>query len=55
MSQSELNRHYTTNADATELPLMNYNIPPKTGMSIGIRAEATHSHHPHNNPINNSP
>ncbi|KPX43951.1 4-hydroxy-tetrahydrodipicolinate synthase [Pseudomonas syringae pv. helianthi] len=46
ISQSELIRHYTTIADASELPLMMYNIPAKTGMSIGIGAVATLSQHP---------
>ncbi|RMV76119.1 4-hydroxy-tetrahydrodipicolinate synthase [Pseudomonas caricapapayae] len=46
ISQSELIRHYTAIADASELPLMMYNIPAKTGMSIGIGAVATLSQHP---------
>ncbi|KAA8694827.1 4-hydroxy-tetrahydrodipicolinate synthase [Pseudomonas caricapapayae] len=46
ISQSELIRHYTAIADASELPLMMYNIPAKTGMSIGIGAVATLSKHP---------
>ncbi|MBI6704085.1 4-hydroxy-tetrahydrodipicolinate synthase [Pseudomonas viridiflava] len=46
ISQSELIRHYTTIADASELPLMMYNIPAKTGISIGINAVATLSQHP---------
>lgn len=46
ISQSELIRHYTAIADASELPLMMYNIPAKTGMSIGINAVATLSQHP---------
>ncbi len=46
ISQSELIKHYTAIADASELPLMMYNIPAKTGMSIGIGAVATLSQHP---------
>ncbi|KPB53262.1 4-hydroxy-tetrahydrodipicolinate synthase [Pseudomonas amygdali pv. myricae] len=46
ISQSELIKHYTAIADASELPLMMYNIPAKTGMSIGIGAVATLSPHP---------
>ncbi|KPW37257.1 4-hydroxy-tetrahydrodipicolinate synthase [Pseudomonas amygdali pv. mellea] len=46
ISQSELIKHYTAIADAAELPLMMYNIPAKTGMSIGIGAVATLSQHP---------
>ncbi|MDU8648245.1 4-hydroxy-tetrahydrodipicolinate synthase [Pseudomonas syringae group sp. 26L6] len=46
ISQSELIKHYTAVADASELPLMMYNIPAKTGMSIGIGAVATLSQHP---------
>ncbi|RMR03183.1 4-hydroxy-tetrahydrodipicolinate synthase [Pseudomonas syringae group genomosp. 7] len=46
ISQSELFRHYTAIADASELPLMMYNIPAKTGMSIGVGAVATLSQHP---------
>ncbi|KPX90530.1 4-hydroxy-tetrahydrodipicolinate synthase [Pseudomonas amygdali pv. mori] len=46
ISQSELIKHYTAIADAAELPLMMYNIPAKTGMSIGIGAVATLSEHP---------
>ncbi|MBX8552725.1 4-hydroxy-tetrahydrodipicolinate synthase [Pseudomonas cichorii] len=46
ISQSELIKHYAAIADASELPLMMYNIPAKTGMSIGIGAVATLSQHP---------
>ncbi|ARA80406.1 4-hydroxy-tetrahydrodipicolinate synthase [Pseudomonas ficuserectae] len=46
ISQPELIKHYTAIADASELPLMMYNIPAKTGMSIGIGAVATLSQHP---------
>ncbi|WP_024659154.1 4-hydroxy-tetrahydrodipicolinate synthase [Pseudomonas syringae USA007] len=46
ISQSELIKHYTAIADASDLPLMMYNIPAKTGMSIGIGAVATLSQHP---------
>ncbi|KPW65590.1 4-hydroxy-tetrahydrodipicolinate synthase [Pseudomonas syringae pv. broussonetiae] len=46
ISQPELIKHYTVIADASELPLMMYNIPAKTGMSIGIGAVATLSQHP---------
>ncbi|MCD5996839.1 4-hydroxy-tetrahydrodipicolinate synthase [Pseudomonas sp. CDFA 602] len=46
ISQSELITHYTAIADASRLPLMMYNIPAKTGMSIGINAVATLSQHP---------
>ncbi|WP_122316688.1 4-hydroxy-tetrahydrodipicolinate synthase [Pseudomonas cichorii] len=46
ISQSELIKHYSAIADASELPLMMYNIPAKTGMSIGIGAVATLSQHP---------
>ncbi len=46
ISQSELIKHYTAIADASELPLMMYNIPAKTGMSIGIGAVTTLSQHP---------
>lgn len=46
VSQSELIQHYATIADASALPLMMYNIPAKTGMSIGINAVATLSQHP---------
>ncbi|MDU8617405.1 4-hydroxy-tetrahydrodipicolinate synthase [Pseudomonas syringae] len=46
VSQPELIKHYTSIADASELPLMMYNIPAKTGMSIGMDAVATLSQHP---------
>ncbi|MCR8722027.1 4-hydroxy-tetrahydrodipicolinate synthase [Pseudomonas syringae] len=46
ISQSELIKHYTAIADTSDLPLMMYNIPAKTGMSIGIGAVATLSQHP---------
>lgn len=46
LSQSELITHYETVADASALPIMMYNIPAKTGMSIGIQAVATLSQHP---------
>lgn len=46
VSQSELIGHYTSIADASSLPIMLYNIPAKTGMSIGVPAVATLSQHP---------
>jgi 4-hydroxy-tetrahydrodipicolinate synthase len=46
ISQKELITHYTTIADASALPIMMYNIPAKTGMSIGMGAVATLSQHP---------
>lgn len=46
VSQAELITHYSTIADASSLPIMMYNIPAKTGMSIGIGAVATLSQHP---------
>lgn len=46
VSQSELINHYQAIGDASDLPIMLYNIPAKTGMSIGIQAVATLSQHP---------
>ena len=46
ISQNELIRHYEAIADASSLPLMMYNIPAKTGMSIGIGAVAALHQHP---------
>ncbi len=46
VSQKELITHYEAIGDASPLPLMLYNIPAKTGMSIGIGAVATLSQHP---------
>ncbi len=46
VSQSELINHYQSIGDASDLPIMLYNIPAKTGMSIGIQAVAALSQHP---------
>lgn len=46
VSERELIRHYEVIADASSLPLMLYNIPAKTGMSIGIKAVAALYQHP---------
>lgn len=46
ISQTELIKHYQAIADASSLPLMMYNIPAKTGMSIGIGAVAALHQHP---------
>lgn len=46
VSQKELITHYEAIGDASPLPLMLYNIPAKTGMSIGIKAVAALSQHP---------
>ncbi|MFJ4346517.1 4-hydroxy-tetrahydrodipicolinate synthase [Pseudomonas sp. NPDC089401] len=46
VSERELIRHYEIIAEASSLPVMLYNIPAKTGMSIGIKAVATLSQHP---------
>ncbi|BAP45247.1 dihydrodipicolinate synthase [Pseudomonas sp. StFLB209] len=46
VSQAELINHYSAIGDASPLPIMLYNIPAKTGMSIGIPAVATLSQHP---------
>lgn len=46
ISQNELIKHYEAIADASTLPLMMYNIPAKTGMSIGIGAVAALHQHP---------
>lgn len=46
VNERELIRHYETIADASSLPIMLYNIPAKTGMSIGIKAVAALSQHP---------
>lgn len=46
ISQKELINHYTAIADASALPIMMYNIPAKTGLSIGIGAVAALSQHP---------
>lgn len=46
VSQAELIKHYETIADASSLPLMMYNIPAKTGMSIGVGAVAALHQHP---------
>lgn len=46
ISQYELIKHYEAVAEASSLPLMMYNIPAKTGMSIGIGAVAALHQHP---------
>ncbi len=46
VSERELIRHYEVIAEASSLPIMLYNIPAKTGMSIGIKAVAALSQHP---------
>ncbi|MEF9673018.1 4-hydroxy-tetrahydrodipicolinate synthase [Pseudomonas sp. PCH446] len=46
VSQAELIKHYEAIGNATSLPVMMYNIPAKTGMSIGMGAVATLSQHP---------
>src|SRR5450830_653932 len=46
VTQAELIKHYEAIGDATSLPVMMYNIPAKTGMSIGMGAVATLSQHP---------
>lgn len=46
VSQAELINHYAAIGDASPLPIMLYNIPAKTGMSIGISAVAALSQHP---------
>ncbi|BBP59998.1 4-hydroxy-tetrahydrodipicolinate synthase [Pseudomonas sp. St316] len=46
ISQYELIKHYEAVAEASSLPLMMYNIPAKTGLSIGIGAVAALHQHP---------
>lgn len=46
VNERELIKHYETIADASALPIMLYNIPAKTGMSIGIKAVAALCQHP---------
>lgn len=46
VNQSELIKHYEAIGDASDLPVMLYNIPAETGMSIGIPAVATLAQHP---------
>jgi 4-hydroxy-tetrahydrodipicolinate synthase len=46
ISQYELIKHYEAVAEASSLPLMMYNIPAKTGLSIGIGAVAALHRHP---------
>lgn len=46
VSQAELIKHYEAIGDASSLPIMMYNIPAKTGMSISVGAVAALSKHP---------
>lgn len=46
VNERELIKHYETIGDASALPIMLYNIPAKTGMSIGIKAVAALCQHP---------
>lgn len=44
-SQRGLIKHFSDIADATDLPVILYNVPSRTGMSIGIEAYKTLSEH----------
>jgi 4-hydroxy-tetrahydrodipicolinate synthase len=50
-NQSGLVRHFFTVADAVELPLILYNVPSRTGMTIKPETYATLSAHPNINGV----
>lgn len=45
-SQKGLVKHFTAIADATDLPVILYNVPSRTGMTIGLAAYKELSKHP---------
>ncbi|SDN43556.1 4-hydroxy-tetrahydrodipicolinate synthase [Acetanaerobacterium elongatum] len=45
-SQKGLVKHFTAIADATDLPMILYNVPSRTGMNIGINAYKELAKHP---------
>lgn len=45
-SQAGLVAHFTAVADATELPIMLYNVPSRTGVAIAVETAVTLARHP---------
>lgn len=45
-TQKGLVEHYTRLADTTDLPVILYNVPSRTGVTIGLEARAALSRHP---------
>lgn len=46
-TQSGLIRHYSAILDACALPMILYNVPSRTGMSLNAQTAAALCHHPH--------
>lgn len=45
-SQAGLYQHFTTIADAVDLPLILYNVPGRTGVDLSVETTVKLSHHP---------